>query len=156
MNNRRPDLWHNPWLELIGRWILGVTFIYASYHKILAPAEFAKIVYGYGLFPGPVINLIAVIVPFIELVVGLALIFGIFPRAAALIIIAMLGSFMAAIAINLVRGHEFDCGCFSVGGPQTAATLWFTVVRDLVLLAIGIHTFRFGTAHARRFTLTRG
>ena len=58
----------NQWLELATRLLLGVTFVYASYHKILAPAEFAKIVYGYGLFPHETINLIAIIIPFIELI----------------------------------------------------------------------------------------
>ena len=62
----------NSWIELAARWILGVIFIYASYHKILAPADFAKIVYGYALFPAALINLIAIIVPFMELVAGFA------------------------------------------------------------------------------------
>ena len=55
----------NSWIELAARWILGLTFIYASYSKILAPADFAKIVYGYNLFPNGAINLIAIVLPFI-------------------------------------------------------------------------------------------
>ena len=50
-NNMVQNLFGNQRIELAVRLILGVTFIYASYHKILAPAEFAKVVYGYGLFP---------------------------------------------------------------------------------------------------------
>ena len=34
----------NSWIELASRWILGLIFIYASFHKIISPAEFAKIV----------------------------------------------------------------------------------------------------------------
>jgi hypothetical protein len=50
----------NQWIELAARWILGMTFIYASYNKILEPAVFAKIIYGYDLFPAVFINLIAI------------------------------------------------------------------------------------------------
>jgi hypothetical protein len=54
----------NSWVELAFRWILGLTFVYASYHKILVPADFAKIIYGYDLFPEILINLIAIVVPY--------------------------------------------------------------------------------------------
>ncbi|MBW2000476.1 MAG: hypothetical protein JRJ29_21270, partial [Deltaproteobacteria bacterium] len=52
MNRTLKTVQENSWLELGARWILGITFIYASYHKIVSPADFARIVYGYDLFPG--------------------------------------------------------------------------------------------------------
>ena len=79
-------------MELAFRWILGVTFIYSSYSKILAPADFAKIIYGYGLFPASLINLIAIIVPYLELVIALALILGIYPRSAVIIVNTLLAA----------------------------------------------------------------
>ena len=72
LSNRQQSIFNNSWIELAARWILGLTFIYASLHKILAPADFAKIVYGYNLFPEIFINLIAIIIPFLELVTGFA------------------------------------------------------------------------------------
>ena len=104
----------NRWIELAARWLLGATFVYASYNKILAPATFAKIVYGYDLFPHASINLIAIVLPYIELVAGLALLVGIYPRSAVLIINGMLLAFIVVLSVNLIRGHEFDCGCFSL------------------------------------------
>jgi len=97
---------------LAARWFLGITFIYASFHKILSPADFAKIVYGYNLFPEISINLIAIIIPFLELISGLALIIGIYPRSAAIIINILLLAFITVLAINMIRGHEFNCGLF--------------------------------------------
>ena len=76
MSNLRQSIFSNSWIELAARWILGLTFIYASAYKIVSPADFAKIVYGYGLFPAGLINLIAIIIPFLELVGGLALLLG--------------------------------------------------------------------------------
>jgi len=105
----------NSWFELIVRWIMGIIFLFSCYHKIVAPAQFAKIIYGYYLFPDVTISLIAIILPFLELFAGLFLVLGIYPRSAVLIINAMLFAFMVAISINLATGHEFDCGCFSFG-----------------------------------------
>jgi uncharacterized membrane protein YphA (DoxX/SURF4 family) len=100
------------WIELIARWVVGLLFVLASLHKILQPGVFAQIVYSYQLFPDFSINLIAIFLPFVELVAGLALVCGIYPRAAAAIVNALLVAFMVIIAINLTRGHAFDCGCF--------------------------------------------
>jgi uncharacterized membrane protein YphA (DoxX/SURF4 family) len=133
----------NSWIELAARWILGLTFIYASYHKILAPADFAKIVYGYDLFPSGIINLIAIVVPFIELIAGLALILGIYPRSAVLIINGMLVMFIIVLAINLIRGHEFDCGCFSAKETGYFSSAESTLVRDIIYLILGFQVFLF-------------
>jgi len=131
----------NHWIELAARLILGVTFVYASYKKILAPAIFAKIIYGYDLFPAVLINLIAIIVPFLELVAGLALIIGFYPRSAALIVNLMLLVFITALSINLIRGHEFDCGCFSKGTDTQETFVGPLIFRDFLILALGLHVF---------------
>ena len=100
LNNAFQILLRNRWMGLVARLLLGSIFIYASYHKILAPEDFAKIVYGYDLFPSETINLIAIIIPFIELISGVALIVGIYTRPAAIIIIGMLTAFILAISIK--------------------------------------------------------
>ncbi len=143
----------NSWVELAARWIIGLTFIYASIHKILAPADFAKIIYGYDLFPAVLINLIAIILPFIELVSGLALILGIFPRAASLIISVTMLAFIAALTINLVRGHQFDCGCFSFSRTGDPPSAWFSLLRDIVLFIMSLHVTSY--AGIRKICLTR-
>ena len=115
LNNKLKTLFYSTWIELIIRWLFGLTFVYASYHKIIEPAHFAKIIYGYYLFPELLINLIAIILPYMELLCGIALILGIYPRSALLILQVMLFSFIVALSINWIRGHNFDCCCFSFG-----------------------------------------
>ena len=141
LNKLIKTFYDSHWIELAARWILGATFVYASYNKILAPAVFAKIIYGYDLFPAVFINLIAIIVPFLELVAGLALIIGFYPRSAALIVNAMLLTFITALSINLIRGHEFDCGCFSINSGSQEKFVGSLIFRDVLILALGLHVF---------------
>ena len=143
LRNLIKSIFDNGWIELLVRWFLGVIFVYASHYKILAPADFAKIVYGYDLFPGELINLIAIIVPFIELIVGLALIAGYYPQSAALIVTGMLVAFIVVLSINLIRGHEFNCGCFSLESGDTTATTGTVLMRDFILLAMGLYVWLF-------------
>ena len=123
---------------MASRWILGLTFIYASYNKILFPADFAKIIYGYDLFPNAFINLIAIVLPFLELVAALALILGVYPRSAVSIINLLLVAFIILLSINLIRGHEFDCGCFAANNSESTAATEVTLIRDFIYLALGL------------------
>ncbi|MBW1840314.1 MAG: DoxX family membrane protein [Deltaproteobacteria bacterium] len=130
-------------MELIARWVLGVIFLYASFHKIIDPEHFAKIVYGYYLFPDVSINLIAIVLPFVEFFSGLALILGIYPRSGALIINGMLLAFITALTINLARGHQFDCGCFSYGDRGYTYSAIQLLVRDIILFVLGLQVLFF-------------
>jgi uncharacterized membrane protein YphA (DoxX/SURF4 family) len=143
LSNLRQSIFNNNWIELAARWILGLTFIYASLHKILSPADFAKIVYGYNLFPEIFINLIAIIIPFLELITGLALIIGFYPRSAAIVINGLLLAFIAVLAINLIRGHEFDCGCFSAGQSGYSSSPKVTLLRDIIYFILGLQVILF-------------
>jgi uncharacterized membrane protein YphA (DoxX/SURF4 family) len=154
LNNFFTKILVNSWIELAARWLLGATFIYASYSKILAPAVFAKILYGYGLFPAILINLFAIMLPFVELTAGLALIIGFYPRSAALIIDVMLLAFIISLAINVIRGHEFDCGCFALDANSQSTFSGPLLTRDIVYFALGIYVFFYG--NSRRLCLRAG
>ena len=143
MNNFLTNILYNSWMELAARWVLGATFIYASYNKILAPAVFAKIIYGYDLFPAILINLFAIVLPFVELIAGMALIFGFYPRSAALIVNLMLLAFIISLSINVIRGHEFDCGCFAIGADSQSTFSGPLLIRDVFYFALGIYVFLF-------------
>lgn len=126
----------NGWVELVLRYLVGITFIYASIHKIAAPDEFAKVIYGYGLFPHIIINLAAVVLPFLELFAGLSLILGCYPRGGTILVGTMLLIFIIAISINLIRGYEFDCGCFSFTPGEHKASTVQLLVRDVIYFVI--------------------
>jgi uncharacterized membrane protein YkgB len=118
-------------------------FLYASHDKILAPAAFAKIVYQWQVGGAVFSNLVAVILPWVELVAGLLLLAGIWTREAALAVAGMLLSFNLAAVSVLARGIDVEnCGCTSVkaGEPKSpfAGVGWFLLTRNTVLFAAAL------------------
>src|SRR6056297_3548659 len=126
------------WLPRLVQFFLGAVFVYASLHKIPDPGQFARIIYGYDLFPVYLINPMAVILPYFELFCGLALILNVYEKGGLLLINIMLLTFIIAISINLIRGHQFDCGCFSFSHNATGSNIEL-LVRDIVCLIAGMY-----------------
>ena len=115
---------------------LGIVFVWASWDKILAPAQFAVIIDNYRLLPPAFVNSVAVFLPWLELICGLALIGGVYVRGSLLIINLMLIVFTIALAANALRGIDIDCGCFSVS-TSTKGRIMTDIARDIGLMAVG-------------------
>lgn len=128
-------------IKIILRLTLGIVFVCASIPKILSPSDFAAILYGYSIFPIYVINILAIVFPFIELISGLSLIFLLNYRPSLIIINSLIFLFIIIISFNLLRGHEFDCGCFAVGDPNHVSAAGQLLVRNFILLIIGLYLF---------------
>jgi uncharacterized membrane protein YphA (DoxX/SURF4 family) len=137
-------LLRHPALHWVLAIALGAVFVYASVDKILDPRAFAKIVYHYqvigpsaalGFVPA---NLLAVWLPWLELIVGALLITGAWRREAALITAVLLVVFVAAVGSTLVRGIDIqNCGCFALDDSGRAAG-WKLIAGDLALLAAAL------------------
>ena len=129
----------HPWLTVRVQIALGVIFIVAALPKLTDPPSFAHMIYNYRLVPGGVINLAALIMPWLEVLCGLALVLGIWTRAARDLIALLLIVFIIAIAINLLRGNAIDCGCFNVADAgktyeQRINDMRLDIFRDLGML----------------------
>ena len=122
---------------LFCRIVLGGIFIYASLDKIAHPAEFAKAIGNYHVLPFGLENLLALTLPWLELLAGVALITGVMIDGAAIMVIIMNIIFIFAISQALARGISIECGCFSVtteGGDNIGLQ---TVIRDIGYLIMG-------------------
>lgn len=119
------------------RFILGGLFIYASIDKVAHPAAFAKIIYNYRLFPDFSVYLLAVVLPWIELITGLFLVAGIFKRTSAIMLSSLLFLFIAALSFNLIRGLDFNCGCFTTTSSSSSEPLGL-IFRDILMLIPGL------------------
>ena len=120
---------------------LGAVFVAAALPKVVDPPAFAHMIYNYRLVPGGLVNALALLMPWLELLVGILLIVGVWRREAALVAVLALLVFMGAIGWNLARGHAVDCGCFDVRSAgktpeQLLSDMKWVLVRDVGLLLL--------------------
>lgn len=106
--------------KLIGaaRIVIGFVFLWASVNKIVDPGSFARSVANYQLLPEAWVNLFAVVLPWVELLCGLFLLFGQWTRTSALVVAGLLFVFMVAVGINMIRGLDVHCGCFDASSGR--------------------------------------
>lgn len=117
------------------RLFLGLVFVYASYDKILNPAAFAQAIDNYQILPALFVNPAAVVLPWLELIIGILLAAGRWVPGASFLSTALMGVFLTALVFNQARGLDVHCGCFSTQSDAAGAN-WWTVVRDAVFLLI--------------------
>jgi len=127
--------------RIVARLILAGIFIYASLDKIAHPAAFAKDVYNYQILPDVLINLTALVLPWLELFLGLCLLGGIWLPGAVLTANGLLIVFLAALVFNMARGLDINCGCFSTGSEAPAMSAGWYLLRDMGFFAMGIFLF---------------
>ena len=137
-------LLRSPWVQRAAAALLGAVFVYASLDKIAHPSEFARIVYHYRLagpsasLPPLIANLVAVMLPWVELVTGGLLLVGVWRREAAALATLLLVAFIASVGIALYRGIDIEnCGCFTVTGKGRQAGLQL-IAGDLALLLVAL------------------
>lgn len=127
----------NDYLTFLVRLALGGVFMYAAYYKIIEPSQFAKSIWYYHILPGQLINLCALILPWLELLAGIALILGAYYRGAVLWVNLLLIVFIAALASAAYRGISLECGCFKATASSQESTIQ-TIYRDAGYLVLGI------------------
>lgn len=122
------------------RLILGVIFLIASADKIYHPSAFAQAIYNYQILPGSFINIGAIILPWLEVILGLFLIIGLWLPGTVVLTNLLLATFFGALVFNVARGLDVHCGCFSTSGEGTPATAWY-LIRDAAFLLMGGYLF---------------
>lgn len=121
------------WLELIIRFLVGGAFVYAAFDKIAHPEAFARAISNYRILGDGTLHLMALYLPWLELVAGLGMILNFARRGAALLVGGMLLMFIAAIGWALARDLDISCGCFHTdGGHAVGLEL---LLRDVAMLA---------------------
>lgn len=131
------DLLSNPYLSLLTRAFLGSFFIVISIDKISDPLAFAQSVGNYKLLPLPAILVIATVLPWLELLSGLAILFGVVQRGSSLLLCLMLGVFTLAVVSALLRGLDISCGCFTQD-PSAGKIGWMKVAENGSLFLLSL------------------
>ncbi len=120
----------NRWLLLLFRLVVGAVFIWAGVLKVVDPLGFAESIMNYQVFPRGLAFIVALVLPWVEVIAGGLLIVGLFRRSSALLISLMLIGFIGLVALALARGIDTSCGCF--GSLSRRADL------SLILVDVGL------------------
>lgn len=126
------------------RIFLGSIFVYAGVTKIIDPTGFALAVYNYHILPEWLVNVTAIMLPWVEIIAGASLVIGLWTPGGTLIISGLLLIFTISLGFNLSRGLDIACGCFSTSSSGEHITWWY-ILRDSSLLAGALLLLLYGT-----------
>ncbi len=122
-------------LFLLVKWLIAALFIFAGISKILDPVTFARDIDNYRLLPYLLVTLMAIILPWLEVLCGIFLIIGSWKKGAAFLLLLLTFMFLIAISSAIARGLDITCGCFSrtLEGTKVGYT---KLIEDVILFVI--------------------
>lgn len=119
-------------LSLSIRLILATLFAVAAVPKLISPFSFAEDVAAYGLFPGWIVPLIAVVVPICEFLMAVGLLSPKMLSLSCLALTCLTLAYTALISWSLATGLEIPCGCFPWESRVSSASL----ARNAIILCL--------------------
>lgn len=136
---------YQPWIGLIFRLVLGGVLLVAGLLKYQHLDKSQMAVRAYELLPVALANFLGIVLPYLEIAVGILLIFGAAVRVSAIISGILMVAFSIGIAQAWARGLSIDCGCFGGGGQVAPGTANYLpeLVRDAGLALMAFYLFRF-------------
>ena len=134
-----------PWVGLLARLILGGVLLAAGLLKYQHLDKSQMAVRAYEMLPIALANFLGIILPFVEIAVGILLIIGEAIRISALVGGVLMFAFMIGISQAWARGLSIDCGCFGGGGQVEPGTANYLpeLLRDGGLGLLAIYLFRY-------------
>jgi len=134
-----------PWIGLLSRLVLGGVLLAAGLLKYQHLDKSQMAVRAYEMLPIALANLLGIILPFLEIAVGVLLVIGAAVRISAIVGGVLMGAFMIGIAQAWARGLSIDCGCFGGGGQVEPGTANYLpeLLRDGGLALLAIYLFRY-------------
>ena len=97
---------------IVIRIVLGVILLVAGLSKVGDLNGFAEIINNYHLIPYQLTNIFAIVIPWLEIAVGISLITGFFLRGGTFIGLILFFVFFFAVSWAYARGIDTECGCF--------------------------------------------
>jgi uncharacterized membrane protein YphA (DoxX/SURF4 family) len=95
---------------------------------------------AYDVLPTGLVDVVAAVLPWFELGLGVLLLLGVATRLVAVLSVGLLLLFIAGVAQAWIRGLSIDCGCFGGGGQvaSDATSYGLEIARDLGFLALAV------------------
>ncbi len=128
-------------LDLVGtvaRLGLAAVWLVSGTLKAVDPDQTVVAVRAYDVLSRGAVDVVAAVLPFLEIGLGLLLVLGIGTRLVAVVSALLLLVFLAGVGQAWARGLSIDCGCFGGGGAVApGATAYLQeIVRDAGFLAL--------------------
>lgn len=133
----------NKYFQIALRVTLGIVFIYASIGKLFKPEDFAKAILRYEFLPIYFVNIMAIVMPWVEFFTGILLVLGIYKKASSMIASISLVVFIIALTSAFARGLDISCGCFSLEETSSKGDIVYRIVQDLFMLTGAIIVYKF-------------
>jgi uncharacterized membrane protein YphA (DoxX/SURF4 family) len=130
---------------LVLRLVLGALLIFSGIFKVIDPENFHATVARYDILPETIVPYAVLLIPYLEVILGLFLAFGYKVQASSFISIVLFIAYIVLISVSLARGNTFDCGCFELNrfGLNIDETIGIKVIiRDIMILAAFIVLFK--------------
>ena len=118
-------------------WLVAAVFIFAGIGKIVNPTNFAIDIDNYRMLPYILVTFVAIVLPWLEVLCGLFIIFGKWRTGAALILLTLSFFFFIAIGSAMIRGLDISCGCF-VASKAATRIGFIKLFENIVLLALTV------------------
>jgi len=124
----------NTYAVLICRFLLAGVFLLSSIGKLVDIERYSvDAVYNFGILPMFLARPFGLVMPFIELLCALGLLFGVLTRLSALGSGLMSVAFFVAKAVVLSQGRSIECGCFGAIVDTLASVTIFMDIPMLIL-----------------------
>ena len=120
-------------LVVVARLVLFGVFLVSGVAKLFDLEGSKKATAGFGI-PEPLANIGGVILPFVELAVGVLLLFPQTTLVGALLALVLFVAFTVGMAIQLAKGNKPACHCF--GQLSTAPIGKHSIIRNGILAAL--------------------
>lgn len=124
-------------LRRIGLLAVGGVYLVAGALKVPDPKAFAVAIVEYQLAPEGLAPLLAVTLPWWEILAGGLVIAGVWRRGALGLLAVLSAAFLAVGTVTLLRGMAPPCGCFGIGS-NTIGPASIVLEASLLLLAAAL------------------
>jgi len=134
-----------PWIGLLARLVLGGVLLVAGYMKVIAPDKSQMAVRSYEMLPNSIANLLGLVLPFLEIAIGVLLVLGALTKVMAALGGLTMVIFIIAISQAWARGLNIDCGCFGGGGAVAPGQTKYLqeILRDAGLALLAGYLIRY-------------
>jgi uncharacterized membrane protein YphA (DoxX/SURF4 family) len=124
--------------RLLCRGVPAALLLWAGFAKAFDRQGSILAVGAYDVLPDGLVRIVAAVLPWFEITVGLLLVLGLFVRFAGIATAGLSAVFIVALAQAKARGLDISCGCFGGGGFGGGVT-WWDILRDVPILLCGLY-----------------